>query len=195
VPNPNLYTIGHSNHSIERFIELLTLHGVQAVADVRSQPYSRFCPQFNERRLRASLEASEIAYLFMGRELGARATDDAVYVGGRVDYDLLARTQAFQAGLARIEREAGNRKIALLCAERDPLTCHREILVGRALALRGFCSRHIREDGRLESHDNAVTRLLDELRMNDNELFRGRAERIAAAYRRRGEDIAFTKER
>jgi hypothetical protein len=131
----------------------------------------------------------------MGRELGARATDDAVYVGGRVDYDLLARTQAFQDGVAQIERESGNRRIALLCAERDPLTCHREILVGRALALRGLCSQHIREDGRLENHDDAVGRLLAELGMNDNELFDDRAERIAAAYRRRGEEIAFTKER
>ncbi len=168
---------------------------MQAVADVRSQPYSRFCPQFNEGRLRASLEAAGIAYLFMGRELGARATDDAVYVDGRVDYDLLARTPAFQGGLARVEREAESRSVALLCAERDPLTCHREILVGRALALRGFRSRHIREDGRLETHDEALGRLLDELAMHENELFRDRGEMIAAAYRRRGADIAYVKQK
>jgi uncharacterized protein (DUF488 family) len=166
---------------------------VQAVADVRSHPYSRFCPQFNERRLRASLEAAGIEYLFMGRELGARATEDAVYVDGRVDYGRLARTQSFQDGLVQVAREAQKRRTALLCAERDPLTCHREILVGRALALRGVCSQHIREDGRLESHEEAVERLLDESGMHDNELFRDRAESIAEAYRRRGEEIAYSK--
>jgi uncharacterized protein (DUF488 family) len=193
VPDPTVYTIGHSNHSIERFIELLKAHGVQGLADVRSHPYSRFCPQFNERRLRTSLEAVGIQYLFMGRELGARATDDAVYVDGKVDYGRLARTQSFQDGLAQVAREAGNRRTALLCAERDPLTCHREILVGRALALRGICSQHIREDGRLERHEEAVSRLLDEVGMPENELFRDRAESTAEAYRRRGEEIAFRK--
>jgi uncharacterized protein (DUF488 family) len=192
VPDP-IYTIGHSNHSIERFIELLKAHGVQALADVRSHPYSRFCPQFNERRLRTSLEAVGIQYLFMGRELGARATDDAVYVDGKVDYGRLARTQSFQDGLAQVAREAGIRRTVLLCAERDPLTCHREILVGRALALRGICLQHIREDGRLERHEEAVSRLLDEVEMHENELFRDRAESIAEAYRRRAEEIAYRK--
>ena len=195
VPDPNVYTIGHSNHSIEKFIGLLKLHGVDAVADVRSQPYSRFCPEFSEARLRASLEAAGIEYLFMGRELGARATDGAVYVDGRVDYDLLARTQAFQDGLARVEREAESRSIVLLCAERDPLTCHREILVGRALALRGFRTRHIRYDCRLETHDEALARLLDELDMNESELFRDRDEMIAAAYKRRAAEIAYVKQK
>lgn len=186
-----VYTIGHSTHSTEKLIALLAEHHVTAVADVRSQPYSRMNPQFNRENLRADLRAAGIAYTFLGRELGARSDDAGCYVEGKVQYDLLARTAVFQEGLARIAQGIDTHRIALMCAEKDPLVCHRAILVCRHLAARGISAQHILEDGRLESHDDALTRLLKELGIAERDLFRSRDDVIAEAYDRRGQQIAY----
>jgi uncharacterized protein (DUF488 family) len=132
-----VYTIGHSNHRIEKFIELLSAHNVTAIADVRSHPYSRFNPQFNREKLRTALRTAGAAYAFQGRKLGARSEDPNCYVNGKVQYDLLARTPLFKEGLARLVLGADSHRIALMCAEKDPLTCHRAILVCRHLVLKG----------------------------------------------------------
>lgn len=189
----HVYTIGHSTHSTEKLIQLLAGHDVNAVADVRSQPYSRFNPQFNRESLRAELKTAGIAYVFLGRELGARAEDRGCYVDGQVQYDLLARTALFQEGLTRIAQGIGENRIALMCAEKDPLTCHRAILVCRHLGVRGITAQHILEDGRLESHEDAVTRLLAELDIPERDLFRTRDDLILEAYSRRGERIAYSE--
>lgn len=188
-----VYTIGHSTHSTEKLIELLARHDVTAVADVRSQPYSRFNPQFNRESLRADLRTAGIVYVFLGRELGARSDDRSCYVEGKVQYDLLARTALFQEGLRRLAQGIRNHRIALMCAEKDPLTCHRAILVCRHLARLGIGAQHILEDGRLESHDDALTRLLTELGIADRDLFRSRDESIVEAYSRRGQQIAYAE--
>ena len=187
-----VYTIGHSNHPTEKFIELLTAHNVTAVADVRSHPYSRFNPQFNRERLRADLRTAGMAYAFLGRELGARSEDPACYVNGKVQYDLLARMPLFQEGLLRLVQGVDSHRIALMCAEKDPLTCHRAILVCRHLAAHGIGAQHILEDGRVESHDAALSRLLRELGLDENDLFRTRDEVVLEAYGRRGQQIAYT---
>jgi len=189
----SVYTIGHSNHSIERIIALLRLHDITAVADVRSHPYSRFNPQFNREGMREYLKGAGIAYLFLGRELGARSEDRSCYVEGTVQYDLLARTDLFQAGLTQVAEAISSHRIALMCAEKDPLTCHRAILVCRHLEARGIRSQHILDDGRLESHDEALTRLLKELGLPECDLFRTIDELIAEAYYRRGQQIAYTE--
>jgi uncharacterized protein (DUF488 family) len=189
--NP-IYTVGHSNHSIEKLIALLAVHGIVTLADVRSHPYSRFHAQFNRKRLDASLGVAKIAYLFLGRELGARPDDPACYVDGKVDYERLARTERFGLGIADLTAAAEETRVALLCTERDPLTCHRAILVGRELAARGATLRHIHPDGRLEAHEDALDRLLRELGLDAPDLF-DRGERIAAAYRQRGRDLAYTR--
>jgi uncharacterized protein (DUF488 family) len=188
-----VYTIGHSTHSTEKLVELLAGHDVTAVADVRSQPYSRINPQFNRERLRADLKTAGIAYVFLGRELGVRSDDRSCYVEGKVQYDLLARTAPFQEGLTRLAQGIRNHRIALMCAEKDPLTCHRAILVCRHLAGLGIGAQHILEDGRLESHDDALTRLLAELGIAQRDLFRSRDELIVEAYSRRGQQIAYTE--
>lgn len=188
-----VYTIGHSTHSTDTLIELLRMHDVTAIADVRSSPYSRFNPQFNREILKSELKRPGIAYVFLGNELGARSEDSRCYVGGKVQYDLLAQTEVFQEGLRRVARGATKQRIALLCAEKDPLTCHRTILVCRHLVDRGVGIRHILEDGRLESHDDALHRLLRELGIAEPQLFRGYDELISEAYARRGEQIAYSK--
>lgn len=189
-----VYTIGHSTHSTERFLKLLAMHEISAIADVRSTPYSRFNPQFNREGLSKDLKSSGIAYVFLGRELGARSEDPRCNAGGKVQYDLLARTEPFQEGLRRIAKGVRQQRIALMCAEKDPLTCHRAILVCRHLANVGIGAQHVREDGRLESHDDALTRLLGELGIADLQLFQSRDELITDAYLRRGEQIAYVEE-
>jgi uncharacterized protein (DUF488 family) len=190
----NIYTIGHSTHSIERFIELLQTNGITAIGDVRSAPYSRMNPQFSRELVREALKEAGIVYVFLGEELGARSKNPSCYRHGKVDYELLARTELFQAGLERVRKGACTHRIALMCAEKDPLDCHRTILVARNLVEQGVSVSHIISDGSVESHDQAMSRLMQMLRMGEDDLFRPREDAIRDAYRKRGEAIAYTEQ-
>src|SRR5262249_16263278 len=116
-----LFTIGHSNHPIERFVALLEQRGIQLLAHVPSTPFSRFNPQFNKKALDATLAARGIRYWFLGDELGARSLDPAHHEEGRVSYRKLARSEAFQRGLAQLLAEARQQRVAIMCAEKEPL--------------------------------------------------------------------------
>jgi len=188
-----IFTVGHSTHSADQLRELLLRNGITAVADVRSMPFSRHNPQFNQPTLQADLKDAGIAYVFLGRELGARTEDQSCYVDGKVQYDRLAQTAPFQEGLDRVARGSIEYRIALMCAEKDPLTCHRTILVCRHLAARGIDVQHILADGRLESHEDAMARLLLELGMTAGDLFRSRDDLLREAYARRGDQIAYVE--
>jgi uncharacterized protein (DUF488 family) len=190
-----VFTIGHSTHTIEKLIYLLNLHNITAVADVRSHPYSRINPQFNREDLHVKLTANDIRYVFMGHELGARTNDRSCYIKGRVQYDLLARTMQFQEGLDRVIQGSKNYRIALMCAEKDPLICHRSILICRHLTTRDFEVQHILDDGRLESHEEAMDRLIYELKMLKQKLILNREDLFREAYARRGEQIAYVDKR
>ena len=167
-------TIGHSNHPIEAFVALLREHGVTACADVRSAPYSRRHPDFNREPLQEALKRHGIAYVFLGRELGGRPSDPACYEQGQVRYRRVAGTKLFEASLERVIRGAEANRLALVCAEREPLACHRTLLVSRALEARGMAIAHIHADGHLETHADAMTRLLGMLGMGEPDLFRTR---------------------
>lgn len=138
----------------------------------------------------ASIRSSTV---FLGRELGARTDDRSCYVEGKVQYDRLASTKLFREGLEQVAADATRHRIALLCAEKDPLRCHRTILVCRHLVASGFRVKHILEDGRLESHEDALSRLLAELGLPERDLFRSRNEIIEEAYTERGQQIAYTE--
>ena len=155
-----LFSIGHSTHTVETFVSFLKRYGVAEVADVRSTPYSRFNPQFNRDSLADSLASHGIEYVFLGRELGGRPDDPACYENGRVRYDRVAATPAFQRGLDRVMQDAGARGVAIMCAEKEPLECHRTLLVAQALESRSVSVEHILADGRLEPHAAAMDRLL-----------------------------------
>ena len=176
-----VFTIGHSTHAIDRFVALLRQHGVTAVADVRSMPYSRFQPQFNRGPLAEALKGQGIAYVFLGQELGARSEDKSCYENGRVQYRRLAKTETFRAGLERVCSAKESHRIALMCAEREPLECHRTLLVSRELAAAGISVVHIHDDGHLESHPDAMKRLLTLVRLPDQDLFRSQSELIEEA--------------
>lgn len=188
-----LFTIGHSNHSLDRFIELLRAHRIDAIGDVRSSPYSRYCPHFNQAALKASLERAGVAYLFLGKELGARPDDASCFVNGRVSYARLAERPAFRDGVARVRQIATTQRLALLCAEKDPLTCHRMILVCRHLRAPDLTIQHILADGSLEENEATERRLYRSLRLAPN-LFESEPEIIAQAYERQAKRIAYAKE-
>jgi uncharacterized protein (DUF488 family) len=186
-----LFTIGHSNHQISALVDLLHRHAVQAVADVRSQPYSTRLPQFNGPVLDRELKESGLRYVFLGNELGARRNEPGCYVEGQARYELVAKTAAFAEGMDRILKGLANYRVALLCAEKDPLTCHRTILVCRHLRGRGFPIQHILADGSLESHEAAENRLLDLLGKGQPSLFATREQLLEEAYEEQGRQIAF----
>ena len=188
---PALYTIGHSNHEFPAFAELLRQHDIAAVVDVRSSPYSRFHSQFNREPLAAALADEGIDYLFLGEELGARRSEPQCYVENRVRYDLVGQLPLFLQGLGRLREEVARRRVALMCAEKDPLTCHRTILVCRNLRSElTIC--HILEDGRLESHEEAEDRLLKRLKLPPGDMFDSKETFIEEAYNRQGDKMAFS---
>lgn len=164
-----LFTIGHSNHSIEAFILLLEQHGITAVADVRSHPFSRYLPHFNKSEITASLSAVGIQYVFLGKELGARPEDLSCYdTSGKALYDRIAATPIFASGIQRLLKGAVNYRISLMCAEKDPITCHRTILVCHKLKEFNFQINHILSDGSLESHQDVEARLLSKFNKTPN---------------------------
>src|SRR2546426_11916047 len=187
-----VFTIGHSTHPQERFIGLLLRHGITALCDVRSQPYSRTNPQFDREELEQALLTRGIAYRFLGRELGARSEDPACYEGGKVQYARLRETQLFRDGIKRVLRGLKEEfRIALMCAEKEPLECHRAILVARHLVTLGLNVQHIHSDGRIESHAAALDRLAGMLNLKEHDMFRSHEELLGDAYRRQEERIAY----
>ncbi len=190
-----IFSIGHSNHSIEQFVALLRQHGITALADVRSAPYSRFHPQFNKEALECSLKAAGIRYVFLGKELGARSDDRSCYQNGRVRYPLLAKTPMFRKGLERVMTGAENFKVAIMCAEKEPLECHRTLLVSRALEVEGVAVQHVLSDGGLESHADAMFRLIDVVGLKREDLFRTQEEILAEALAMQEEKVAYVDEK
>ncbi len=188
-----IYTVGHSTQSIEKFLGLLQKQGVTAIADVRSTPYSRFNPQFNREDLGSALKANGIRYVFLGKELGARSDDECCYIDGKVRYKLLAKTPLFQSGINRVMEGAETLKIALMCAEKDPLDCHRTILVARELVNRGANITHILQDGSTELHRDAIARLIAKMGLGEADMFRSEELTVEDAYEKQGERIAYDR--
>ena len=190
--NP-IFTIGHSNHSMEEFSALLAENAVTMVVDVRSSPRSRWVPHFNPNNLEPALEQAGIEYAFMGRELGGRPDDRSVYdAGGRVSYERAALADDFSDAIGSLIRQADERRIALLCMERDPLECHRALLVARELADRGVEVQHILHEGAVESHDALMVRLLEtQGQPSQPDLFRTYEDVVSDAVRQQAGRVAF----
>jgi uncharacterized protein (DUF488 family) len=158
-----LFTIGHSNHSLEHFLELILAYRISAIADVRSSPYSKYSPQFNKDELESALREANIDYIFLGRELGARRSEDSRHIDGKEMYDRIAQMPAFQFGLERIFQGIEHYRVALMCTESDPIKCHRTILVCREL--KKICPdleiTHILGDGTGERQEMLEERLVN----------------------------------
>ena len=191
----SVYTVGHSTHPQDHLIDLLKQHDITALCDVRSRPYSRMNSQFNRPELTLALKKHSIRYVFLGREFGARSDDPNCYAGGRVQYDLLARSELFQSGLDRIATGMKSFKLALMCAERDPLHCHRTILVARHLERRDIAVSHILANGALETNEQALLRLAQLLNMREeSHMFRSREQLFEELYEVQGKRIAYELE-
>ncbi|WP_209015987.1 DUF488 family protein [Roseibium sp. RKSG952] len=175
-------------------MSLLLKNQVTAVADVRSSPYSRHAPHFNTDALMSALNENGIAYVFLGRELGARSDDASCYIDNTVSYKKLANTPLFLSGIRRVEDGSQNYRIALMCSERDPTECHRTILVSRVLKERGASISHILGDGTLEPHRNTMLRVLDILGTPRGDMLDSEDDLIARAYEGREKQIAYRRE-
>ena len=191
--HPSVFTIGHSNHPAGVFLALLLRHEIEAVVDVRSSPYSRYNPQFNRKALQAALTETGVGYVFMGAELGGRPTNPSCYDSeGRVQYDRLAETEVFRQGIQRVVRHAGERCLALMCSEKEPLNCHRTLLIAQVLMARGMAVAHIIANGDLEGHAAAMDRLLDGFQLpRDGDLFRSREQLLADVVNRQAQQVAY----
>jgi len=188
-----IFTIGHSTHSLDSFLAVLKAHEVSTVGDVRSAPYSRFNPVFNREPLKQELKDRGIYYVFLGKELGGRPSDPACYERGRADYVKMAATDLFRTGLQRVLEGSVSHRIALMCSEADPLDCHRTLLVARALAERGVSIAHIRRDGTVETHAEAEDRLIRSAGLSGN-LLRSRDEALADAYILQAGRVAYVEQ-
>jgi uncharacterized protein (DUF488 family) len=169
-------TIGHSNHSIERFVDLLKAGGVALLVDVRSMPYSRRFPQFGKERLARSLAAAGIDYVHEGAALGGKPE-------GGADYDALAERPAFKEALGQLIERAQGTTLCLMCAEKEPLDCHRTVLVSRRLAERGVAVDHLLADGGMRPHREVEEALL--AKKGGPDLFDDRTARLARAWQAR----------
>jgi uncharacterized protein (DUF488 family) len=163
-------TIGHSNHAIERFLDLLKGGGVDLLVDVRSTPYSRRFPHFGRERLAKSLGASGIDYLWEGEALGGMAGA----------YNTVARRPVFASALDRMIEKSNGTTLCLMCAEKEPLDCHRTVLVSRRLAERGVAITHLLADGTMRPHHDLEEALL--AKKGGGDLFDDRATRLARAW-------------
>lgn len=167
-----IYTIGHSNHSIGDFLALLKAAGLGAIADVRSAPYSRRNPQFNREALSSALKDNGVAYAWLGEELGARPRDPSLrHSDGGVDFRRLAASAAFRRGIERVRDGARRFKLAIMCAERDPLNCHRTFLIARHLAGEDVAIRHVLGDGQIIEHQEVERRVISNAFPNGHDLF------------------------
>jgi uncharacterized protein (DUF488 family) len=193
-----LFTIGHSNQSLDHFLDLLLAYRISAIADVRSGPYSKYSPQFNKDILECTLRNANIDYVFLGSELGARRSEDSCYIEGRAKYDRVAQLPAFRRGIERALEGVEHYIVALMCSESDPITCHRTILVCREM--KKICPdlhiTHILENGTEERQD-ALEKRLVQLHKLQPELFgdlTSMSSLVEKAYDLQAEKIAYKKE-
>jgi uncharacterized protein (DUF488 family) len=192
-PNFDLYSIGHSTHSQERFAALLQRAGVNAIADVRSSPFSRHCPHFSQADLKQWLRREGFSYAFLGNELGGRPSSPTLFCNGVADYEAMADTNAFADGLERLIIGAESHRIAMMCSEHDPLDCHRCLLVARRLVERGLTVGHIMLRGEISSHEQMEERLLKFEGLDADDFFTPRPERLSNAYRQRNMKVAYSE--
>lgn len=196
-----LYTIGHSSHKIEKFLSLLKICAINCLVDVRSAPYSKYCSQFNLNELKRYLNNKGIYYIFMGNELGARREERNLYTSeGYLDFEKVRETNLFGLGIDRVKTgiEKGF-NIALMCAEKDPIDCHRSILVAREFYKQNYTVNNILENGCLETQEHLEKRLLEiyfsnrrQLTLFCDEEFKSDKELINKAYRLRNKDIGYS---
>ncbi len=170
-----LYTIGHGNRKKEDFLALLKSFNIEYLIDIRSQPYSKFNPQYNQNDLKHFLENNGIKYVFMGDTIGGRPKDDTCYDDdGKVDYETVKTKEFFLTGIDRL-KTAYNKDInvVIMCSESKPCECHRSKLIGRVLSTQNIILKHIDEKNRIKSQADVINELnkgLSDISLFPNEI-------------------------
>jgi len=197
MPNATqLFTIGHSNQEWSSFVQTLSWFSIPLVVDVRSRPHSSRHPQFSQPEFEGALREAMLKYLFLGEELGGRPADAKAYRDdGMVDYRARRQSYGFRAGIERVLKELEAGPLVLMCAEEDPLTCHRFLMICPELVASGIAPQHIRKGSIIETQSEAEDRLLVDHGFGDvtrSSLFAaGREEALEQAYVRQAEKCAF----
>ena len=172
---PIIYTVGHSTHEVDAFLELIKSAGINCIVDVRSVPASAYTPQFNQEPLKKVLNENHIAYLHLPKEFGAQQTDEKLLDDeGKLDFEKMKETTAFKSGLERIRHGADKGYvIAIMCSESEPLDCHRFSLVSIGLENEGFEVKHLLKDKSVKTNDELKQELLKEYakKIPQNNLF------------------------
>lgn len=191
-----LFTVGHSNLEMADLLGVLIRHEIHMVCDVRSRPGSFRFPQFNREPLMAQLATARIIYQFFGDQFGGRPLDSRYYrPDGLVDYAARCKSPDFLEAMDRLLGCAQSQNIVLMCAEEDPLHCHRFLLICPALVQRGIVPLHLRREAAFETQRDAEDRLLQLHGFADvtsNSLFsQGRAAALEDALRLQSEQYGF----
>jgi uncharacterized protein (DUF488 family) len=159
----DVFTIGYAGLSKEGICKILHQHGIQAIADVRSSPYSKTFPDFGKDQMPKWLQENGVRYVYLGIELGPRSNSDKHYKEGQVQFDILSQTEAFQTGIRRLKNGSEKMRIAIMCAENDPMTCHRSLLVAEFGQEEGLRFSHILKNGSVETHEEMLKRAMKTL--------------------------------
>lgn len=190
----NIFSIGHSNHKIEDLMILLTSNKIEFVVDVRSAPYSKLYPHFNRSSFESYLKNSKIKYLYLGDSIGGRSPMRDDYSNGRVIYKRLAEKEEFKSAIRQIVQISGQHRIVLMCSEKEPLECHRTLLISQEFQKIGIIVLHIHSNGRIESQDQVMQRLLKIWHLEAPDLFGTDKERIEEALLKQEMKIAYFDE-
>jgi uncharacterized protein (DUF488 family) len=189
-----IFTIGHSNLDISDFINLLLANKIELVVDVRSAPYSKLYPHFNRNPLEVSLTKNSIKYIFLGDSVGGRSNNIKDYSKGRVMYKKIAEKKEYISSINTIIQNSSKYKIVLMCSEKEPLECHRTLLISRSIETYMVKILHIHREGQIESQSEAIQRLLKIWKLDSPNLFGEDAERIDEAFTKQESKYAYFDE-
>lgn len=195
-----IYTVGYASFNIEEFIKVLKKYNINCVIDVRSNPNSKFYADYNKDALTCILKKNNIYYRNYVNEFGARQENSKYYTDGYLDFSKFTKSEAFQSGMSKlIESMKKNYVFVLMCAEKDPATCHRNIMIAREFYKLGYKVNNILETGDIEIQESVQKRLLncyfpnrDQLSLLDEEL--SEEDMIEQSYCLRNKEIGFKLE-
>lgn len=167
-----IYTIGHSNYSMERFLDMLRHYNINTVVDIRGTPYSKYNVQYDKEKLQETLRSEGFIYIYMAKEFAAKRGNKQSYNGeGYSNFEEVVKEKDFLSGIERLKVGCSKGyRIALLGAMQSPIRCHRCILLGRELIKAGFELRHILDDYSLATQEDMEKELLDKYFPNRNQL-------------------------
>ena len=188
-----LYTIGYSSYDISHFISILKKQQIKALVDVRSIPYSKFAPDYNTDNIKKILENNSIYYLNFGDGLGARTKIEECYQNNIAQYSLISKTPMFKEYTKRIISGLEKFNIVLLCAESDPLKCHRDIMICRYLKKYINNISHILQNEIIEDNTQPEIRLLREYNLEQEDFFSNYIDRLNEAYDLRSNEIQYRR--